>query len=254
MSLPSDNNKTSLPLPPPFITGGATKKEEPIQVEDYSFVTPTVEEPKLEPVVERHSDSELTGNGDVFDTTSPMFDNVPRALVVNEQPFFRWLKRVFLAIIVASAFVMAVTWFVKAPLEIGLWAVLAVWIAILAYTAPEAIIPYKKTRFDLSDNTFRVGQKNPLPLENITNAYLFSDSKNIKLWLSINSSQKQGFYVPLKSSKFSMKREDLLALRTVIPYTTIEADNGVKVNLSSKNKRVPVSQKSILDLIEDLIK
>lgn len=249
MSVPSDNNKTNVPLPPPFITGSASKKEAP--AEDYSFVTPTVEET----VPERNfSASELTGDSEVFDTASPMFDNIPRALVVNEQPFFRWLKRVFLAIIVASAFVLAVTWFVKAPLEIGLWAVLAVWVAILAITAPEAIIPYKKTRFDLSDKTFRVGQKAPAPLDNITNAYITSDNKNIKLWLSVNSSQKQGFFVPLKSNKFSMKREDLLALRTIIPYTQIEKDNGAKVNLDEKNKKVPVSQESILNIIEDLIK
>lgn len=242
MSLPSDKVKPFIPLPPPRI--GSNNE---IPVSDGDKNSSPVNHLNQIPA------SGFSDGDDIFDSSSPMFENIPRTLTVNEQPFLRWLKRVFLAILIASLFVIGVTWVVKAPMQVGLWAVAAVWIAILAYTAPEAIIPYKKTRFDLSNNTFRVGQKPPAPLQEITNAYLTSDKNNIKIWLSVNSSAKQGFYVPLKSNKFSMKPEDLLALRTVIPYTSIIEDDGTKVLLEEKNKKVPVSQKSVLRIIEELL-
>lgn len=187
---------------------------------------------------------------DVFDSDEAFFEDVPRTLTVNDQPFFRWFKRVSLALIVTSLFLLAVTFFVKAPLEMGFTAVAAVWVVVLAFSLPDAIIPYKKTRFDLSTNTVRVGQKKPVPLSDIKVGMMTVKGKNVKLWLGF--SEKNGFTVPLRSSKFAMKRADLLALRTVIPHTHITPfGNDVEWDKNVKNKEV--TQNQIVEYVETLM-
>lgn len=186
---------------------------------------------------------------DVFDDEG-FFEDVPRTLTVNDQPFFRWFKRVSVALIVTSLFLLAVTFFVKAPLEMGLIAIAAVWIVVLAFSLPEAIIPYKKTKFDLSDNTVKVGQKKPVPLSDIKVGAMTVKNKNVKLWLGF--SEKNGFTVPLRSSKFAMKKADLLALRTIIPHTHITPfGNDVEWDSNVKNKEV--TQNQIVEYVETLI-
>lgn len=183
-------------------------------------------------------------------TDEPLFGNIPRTLTVNEQPFVRWLQRVALALAITSLFVLSVSWYVQAPIELALGAVASVWVVILAITAPEAIIPYKKTRFDLTDNTVRVGQKKPRPISEISEANLNTDKKNVKLWLSFND-KKDGFFVPLQSSKITMKREDLLALRTIVPHTSISGQEASEeIDFNEKAKDVPISQPNLIDFIE----
>lgn len=275
----------SNPVTLPEVTEPYMPAFEPVEV-DYSYPTTepvtveTTTEPAIEEVVEQEnivstpepqvnenrvegktstpeklltsSDFDTTGD-DIFDNDEPFFGDVPRTLTVNEQPFFRWLKRVALALIITSVFVVAVSFYVKAPLELSIAAVGSVWVVILAITAPDAIIPYKKTRFNLTDNTVRVGQKKPRPIAEIQDANLNTDKKNVKLWLSF-ADKKDGFFVPLKSSKITMKREDLLALRTIIPHTSISEADGVKeINFEEKAKDVPVSQPVLTSFIEQKI-
>jgi hypothetical protein len=221
-----------------------------------NHVVEHVNEKPNEPVVTEQVENKTVtsdfnnDSDDVFGNTDSFFENVPRTLTVNEQPFFRWFKRVVLALVITSLFVLGVSFYVKAPLELSIGAVASVWVVILAITAPEAIIPYKKTRFNLTDNTVRVGQKKPRPISEIKNASLNTDKKNVKLWLSFDD-KKDGFFVPLQSSKITMKREDLLALRTIIPHTSIsEEASNVEIDFTQKAKEVTITEPDLIDFIE----
>lgn len=271
-------NKPVLPpLPPNFSNNGKVEipsnsnLQPPVPVSSQAESTP---EPLIDPVEtgpkpealevpsslsERPSLTSLTsasslgiGNEDdgTFDSESDVFEDVPRTLVVNEQPFFRWLQRVALALLVASIFTVVISVLSKVPLEFALISVASVWIIILAITAPEAIIPYKKTTFNIAEDTVRVGQKKPRPLSEITRGSLTMNEKNAKLWLSFNENEKDGFFVPLKSNKFSMKYEDLLALRTIVPHTSLKE---LQEPAPVEGKSLPISKGSLEDLIEDMI-
>lgn len=257
-----------LPVAPPKIGGGnlpplpgnpksATEPAKPSPVEETQAKEVTTSSiPKLSAA---NTGKGNKSNGvadsftDVFQDETDFFGDVPRTLTVNEQPFFRWFKRVSLALIITSVFLLAVTLLVKAPLEVGLTTIAAVWVIVLAFSLPEALIPFKKTKFDLTDNTVRVGQKKPVPISDIKHALFTTKKKNSKLWLGFDN--KNGFFVPIKSSKFVMKKEDLLALRTVVPHTSV-TPFGNMANLDTLEGNVnkaEVTQQEIVEHIEKLI-
>lgn len=185
----------------------------------------------------------------VFNDKNTFFEDVPRVLTVNEQPFYRWFKRAFLSLSITTVFLLGVTFAVGAPLEIGLTSIAAVWILVLAFALPDAIIPFKKTRFDLTKNTVRVGQNKPRPISDIKTGLFTQKKRNSTLWLGFN--EKDGFSAPLTSNKVTMKKADLLALRTIISKTSI-TPYGV-VDLSGDKNKVEVTQQAIVEYIEKLI-
>lgn len=180
-----------------------------------------------------------------------MFQDIPRVLTVNEQPFYRWFRRVFLALIAMSAFIFGVSWFVKAPIELAGGAILISWAIVIIIALPDAIMPYKKTKFDLSKKTVKIGSAKPASISEINEAYLEVKGKNKRAWFGLGP--KQGFWVPLTSSKFSMKHEDLLALRTVIPETQISNDIPHADLDERKVKKTQVSKNQVAEFIENLI-
>ena len=180
-----------------------------------------------------------------------MFNSIPQLLKVNEQPFFRWFRRVFLALIVMSIFIGGVGWFVKAPIELIGVVVLISWSIVILFALPEAIVPYKKTTIDLVGGQVRVGRTKQRPLSDITSALLDKTNKNVRVWLGFD--KKDGFWVPLKSTKFRMKHEDLLALRATIPQTKIDM-NVPEINVDVKKlKKEPISKQQLVNYIETLI-
>lgn len=179
-----------------------------------------------------------------------IFNDAPRVLTVNEQPFFRWFKRVFLALIVMTIFIAGVTLYFKATWEIAVITTAVAWAIVLLFALPDAIMPYKKTQIDLTAKTVKVGRKKPQPLSDLHVALLDARGRNIRVWLGFN--KQQGFWVPLKSSKFRMKHEDLLALRATIPSTDI-AENVELVEVNRKVKNTPISKTQLSQYIESLI-
>lgn len=180
-----------------------------------------------------------------------MFQDTPRVLTVNEQPFYRWFRRVFLALIAMSLFLFGVSFVVNAPIELAGGAILISWAIVILIALPDAIMPYKKTKFDLTAKTVKIGSAKPQPISNIAGADLEIKGKNKRVWFAIDA--KKGFWVPLTSSKFSMKHEDLLALRTIIPETTIPNNVATVETETTKLKKTPVSKNQLAEFLENLI-
>ncbi len=180
-----------------------------------------------------------------------IFSSMQRVLTVNEQPFFRWFQRVFIALIIMSIFILSVAFFVKAPWELAGITVAISWGIVLLIALPEAIIPFKKTKFDLTAGTVKVGRAKATPISDLTVAQLDASSKNIRLWLGFN--EKNGFWVPVKSSRFRMKQEDLLALRTVIPETSVSDEVATLDLREPKIKKSPISKEQLVSYIESFV-
>lgn len=184
-------------------------------------------------------------------TNESIFSSMQRVLTVNEQPFFRWFQRVFIALIVMSIFILCVAFFVKAPFELAGITIAISWAIVLLIALPEAIIPFKKTKFDLTAETVKVGRTKATPISDLTVAHLDASSKNIRLWLGFT--EKNGFWVPVKSSRFRMKQEDLLALRTVIPETSVSNNVPVLDLREPKIKNTPISKDQLISYIESFV-